>query len=69
MVSVPISVPSCSTAESAPVHASPTCCSTFLSPIPAPSLESVRVVRMSNEKFNAAPTMGSNPSLSRAVAD
>ena len=57
VLSVPISVPSCSTAESAPVHAHPTCCSTFFSPMPAPSLESVRLVRMSNEKFNAAPAV------------
>ena len=68
VVSVPITVPSCSTAESAPIHARPTCCSTFFSPTPAPSLESVRVVRMSNRKFNAAPAVVSNPSLSRSCS-
>ena len=61
MVSVSISVPSCSTAASAPVHASPTCCSTFFSPMPAPWLESLRVDRMSNEKFNAVPAVFLNP--------
>ena len=68
VVSVPISVPSCSTAESAPVHASPTCCSTFFSPRPALSLESVRVVRMPNEKFNALPAVVLNPSLRRSCS-
>ena len=68
VVRVPISVPSCSTAKSAPVHASPIRDSTFLSPRPASSPEAVQVTEMSNEKFNAAPAVVSNPSLSRSCS-
>ena len=68
VVSVPISVPSCSTAESAPIHASPTHCSTLFSPMPASSLEAVRVVKISIENSNAVPAVGSNPSLSRSCS-
>ena len=46
VVGVPTSVPSCSTAESAPVYASPTC-GTSLFPMPASTLEAVRVVETS----------------------
>ena len=67
MVSVPISVPSCSTAESAPIHARPTC-STFFPSMPTPSLEAVRIVSIFNEKFNAAPAAGSSPSLTRSCS-
>ena len=68
MVSVTISVPSCSTAESAPVHASPTHYSNLFAPMPAPSLEAVRVGKMSIDDSNAVPAVGSNPSLSRSCS-
>ena len=67
VASVPILVPSCSTAESAPVYASPTCGSNSLPPKPA-SLEAVQLVEISNENSNAAPAVVSNPSLSRSCS-
>ena len=66
VVRVPISVPPCSTAESAPVHAIPIRYSTFLSPRPASSPEAVQVTETSNENSNAAPAVKSNPSLRRS---
>ena len=69
VVRVPISVPSCSTAKSAAVHASPIRYSTFLSARPASPPEAIRVTEMSNENSNAAPFLDPNPSLSRSCSE
>ena len=69
VVRVPITAPPCSTAESAPVHASPIRYSTFLSKMPASSRAAVQVTEMSNENSNAAPAVDPNPSLSRSCSE
>ena len=69
VVRVPISVPSCLTAESAPVHASPIRYSTFLFKRPAPSPKAVQVTEMSSENSNAAPAVDPNPNLSRSCSE
>ena len=66
VASVPISVPSCSTAKSVPTHAGPISYGTLLSSMLAPSPEAARVVKRSIENSNAVPAVVLNPSLSRS---